>query len=72
MPLKICLEIAAVATVTALVLLKLQHCALSGGTMKKAKNVERGLGFVWFGKLQCFIEDSSPDYVAGLYGASGW
>ena len=44
MPLKICLEIAAVATVTALVLLKLQHCALSGWTMKKAKNVELGLG----------------------------
>ena len=44
MPLKICLEIAAVATVTALVLLKLQHCALSGGTMKKGKNVERVFG----------------------------
>ena len=44
MPLKICLEIAAVATVTALVLLKLYHCAMSGRTMKKGKNVERGFG----------------------------
>ena len=84
MSLKICLQVTAVATVTALVFLQLKRevhdlglmaCTRVSNWVKIARNLAIMLNWVvvfYSCILSFWNRELLPDYVVGLCGASGW